>query len=319
MAANVEWLNSNANRAYPLAEDASRKDTSGSVTLPNNFLVDLVFVVPADVDESYHVGSIQFSSSSLTLTVTAAGSGLPAGSVTIDVDAHQENGAYDIDGAPDFSDARGRAVFGNLENLRSYLPEGSYTFTAAAGKLEARAVRPDLRSLRYLQIQNQDGSISEPISGIIRLVPGNNIRLSVEPEETTTVVDPVTGDPVTVVSTPAGIRIDAISDPDFNEECECESSFPKPDPILMINGVTGDENGEVFLEGENCIEFSSGGNSTITVDDTCAEPCCGCPELEFITQNLVLLEDSINKLVARAEELATRQENFYNNVLASLM
>jgi hypothetical protein len=318
VAANVEWLNSNSNRSYPFAEDASRKDSTGSVELPNNFLVDLVFVVPADVGELFYVNSIQFSSSSLTVGISAIG-GTAAGAITIDVDAHIENAGYDIVGALDFEDARGRAVFGDLSNLRTTVPEGNYTFGSSSGKLEARTVRPDLRSLRFFRIQNPDGSISEAINGIVRLVPGNNIQITLEPEEITTVLDPVTGDPVEIVSTPAGIRIDAISDPDFVEECECESSFPKPDPIRMINGVTGDEDGELTMSGESCIVFSTGGESTVAVDDSCSQPCCGCPELEFITQNLILLEDSIDKLVARAEELATRQQNFYNDVLASLM
>ena len=103
-------------------------------------------------------------------------------------------------------------------------------------------------------------------------------------------------------------------------ECECESSYPKPDPIRMINGVLGDESGNITLDGgESCIEFAGGGEATVEVTDTCAQPCCGCPELEFITQNLILLEDSINKLYARAEDLAIRQEDFYNTVLGTLM
>lgn len=318
MAANVEWLNSNANRSYPFAEDASRTDGSNSVTLPNNFLVDMVFVVPTDVSETYYVSSIQFSASNLALGISAS-DGTAAGTAEVDVDAHVENAAYDITGAVDLEDARGRVVFGDLSNLRTFVPEGSYTFTNATGKLETRVVRPDLRSLRFLRVQNPDGSISEAINGIVRLVPGNNIRITVQPEEITTVLDPVTGDPVSQVTTPAGIRIDAIADPEFVEECECESSFPKPDPIRMVNGVTADENGELTLSGESCIVFSAGGESTVAVDDSCSQPCCGCPELEFITQNLILLEDSIDKLVARAEELATRQQNFYNDVLASLM
>lgn len=320
MPSNVEWLNQNSNRAFPFREDASRKDTAGGITLPNNFLVDMVFVVPADVDETYHVSSVQVSAGKVTVVIAAATAAVSAGSVTVDLSVHSENDAYDINGASDFTDARGRAVFGDLSNLGTVLPDGLYLFSSSAGALESRVVRPDIRSVRSLQILDAAGALSDPISGIVRLVPGNNIRLSFQPEETTDIIDPITGDPVTVVSKPAGIRIDAICDPDFSEECECESSYPKPDPIRMINGVTGDENGEVTLDGgESCITFNGGGSATIEVLDTCSQPCCGCPELEFITQNLILLEDSINKLVSRADELASRQEDFYNTVLGSLM
>ena len=43
---NVDWLNANSQRDYPLADSSSLKDTSGAITLPRDFLVDLVLSVP---------------------------------------------------------------------------------------------------------------------------------------------------------------------------------------------------------------------------------------------------------------------------------
>jgi hypothetical protein len=171
-----------------------------------------------------------------------------------------------------------------------------------------------------VQVFDPSGAISEQISGTVRFIPGANIQLAYQPAEVADVPDPVTGDPVPTVITPAGIRISAVNNPDYDEECACESTYPQPDPIRMINGVTGDESGELLIEAlESCLTIGAGGSNVITMQDTCAQPCCGCPELEFITQQLIILEDSIKKLENRADELETRQQNFFNNVLGSLL
>jgi hypothetical protein len=47
---NLEWLNHNAQRAYPLADDATGPDETGAFKLPDNFLVELDLPVHAGLN-----------------------------------------------------------------------------------------------------------------------------------------------------------------------------------------------------------------------------------------------------------------------------
>jgi hypothetical protein len=319
MPNNVEWLNENAGRAFPFREDSLLTDESSAITLPNFLFVDFIFVVPADVSAFFYLKTLAFVSGQIT-AVIANDSDIDVASITVDLDTHSPNDVYDVVGIGEFADARGRAAFGDLSDLGSFVPEGTYSFDSANVTLEDRVVRPDLRSVRSLQVFDLQGGLSDPISGVVRLVPGANIKLTVVPETVSLIPDPVTGTPVPVVTAPAGVRIDAIADPDFNEECDCETTFPQPPCIRMINGVPPDDTGEIILEPEDdCIQISPGGGNIVTIDDNCCQPCCGCKELEFITNNLLLAKETIRKLEDILDQTRTRQENFYNNVLGSLL
>jgi hypothetical protein len=320
MAQNIEWLNENSGRAYPFHEDTSRVDISGSATIPNHMITDLVVVVPADASDIFYVRSIQVGAGQLRLVIADAATSDVAAVGPIDLLTHNANDSYAVIGVGGYTDVQGRIAFGDLSDLTQFIGEGTYEFDAAAARLEDRAVRPDLRSLRFLQVFDPAGSLSDPISGTVRLIPGSNIQLAYVPPVVVDIPDAVTGDLVPTVITPAGIRIDAVNASDFDEECACESTFPQPDPIRMINGVTGDVAGKVLFESlEGCLQISSGGANVLTIQDNCCTPCCGCPELEFITQQLIILEDSIQKLERRAEDLNTRQQTFFTNVLGSLL
>ena len=61
MASGVftEWLNANASRNYPILENASRKDTSGNFTLPNDFLLSAQINFSRDyVDGKFYIKSV---------------------------------------------------------------------------------------------------------------------------------------------------------------------------------------------------------------------------------------------------------------------
>ena len=42
---NLEWLNHNSQRSYPLTERATKTDTTGSIQLPDSFIVGLYFPI----------------------------------------------------------------------------------------------------------------------------------------------------------------------------------------------------------------------------------------------------------------------------------
>jgi len=47
---STDWLNENSLRNYPLADDATGLDTTGSFTLPKDLLVDAIFPVDTSLN-----------------------------------------------------------------------------------------------------------------------------------------------------------------------------------------------------------------------------------------------------------------------------
>jgi hypothetical protein len=313
---NKGWLNENAARAYPFKEDISRTSSSG-VTIPNLLLVDLIFVVPGGLVNTYYLKTLLYGGDTLTL-VFADSSDITISSIVVDLTAHTTNQGYDLSGVGSFEDSRGRVVIGDTKDLFRVLPEGVHSFTADQTELESRTVRPDVRGIRYAQIVNADGDISDKIAGILRLTAGQNIQLVYVPPVIQDLPDPITGEPVPTVITPAGVRIDAIDGIDFNEECDCESALPALTPIQTINGVEPDNDGNIVIESSEACLTVNATSGTINLEDTCSTPCCGCTELEFITSNAGLLEATIVTLQSQMDQMSTRQLDFFTNVLETL-
>lgn len=298
---NLEWLNRNAQRAYPLRSDCTRTDATGILTIPDHLILDLVMVVPVTDSATYHLRSLMFSGQTLTMELADSDS-VTVGTVTINTTTHVTGSAYTILGQGDYSGSMGRVVFGRTDNLADWLAPGLYVFDAGATIFEARTVRPDLRALNSLRIVAADGSLSEPITGPIELIAGGNTRLTyIAPD----------GD------TPARIKVDAVDDPNYDEGCDCDDEVAPLPPIRTINNVGPDDQGNIGLVQGACTVITSEGNKVV-FGDTCTKPCCGCTELEFITERLTQLDAAEKQLEAIVAQLSSRSQEFYQNVLATL-
>ena len=117
-------------------------------------------------------------------------------------------------------------------------------------------------------------TLSDFIHGNVKLLQGSNIRL-------------------TYLAGLNAIRIDALDTTGFNQECACTDEYQLPTPIVRINGINAED---VIITGDGkCLEVTASGN-TIQIRDTCSQPCCGCPELEFLTTRLDLLQTVVSNL-----------------------
>lgn len=293
---NLEWLNMNAARAFPFREDTTRQDVNRLITIPDNLLVDFVMVAPSAADLDFiYVSKLLFSGTTLTLIISESGGAILT-SVTTSITAPQ-NTVYNLVGQGDFSDARGRIVFGELSMLADSLPEGVFEFAGEATKFESRCIRPDLRSVRMLKLVKADGSVVGPITGIVELVEGANVRLTY------------------TAGNPSRITISAIDGEGLTQECECDKTYAPPPPIRTINGVPGDSGGNMVVDGYDCVSVEMG-SAQLKLKDKCAKPCCGCTELEFITSNMQILEAGLVALEGRANLLEQNEINFHNTFLS---
>jgi hypothetical protein len=292
-----EWLNQNSYRAYPIREDCTRYavDEAGAqlpdVQIPNALFADLVLTV-AGTPTRYYISKVAYIGKFLSFEIMDQ-AGNPVITAAIPLASHVPFASYPLIGLGEYEDARGAVVIGDTSKLSQTLPEGSFEFSLVTAELEPSTVRPDLRGVRSLQ-GDYNGNVTSRLFGHVRLVAGDNIRLTLLPDEN-------------------AIRIDAIEAGGFSDECECVDDFTLP-CIKSINGIAIED---VRIVGDNCIEVTPSGNELV-LTDRCSQPCCGCIELEFLTKNMDLLEDQLSRLEGYADQMRERLVQFITNVLVSI-
>lgn len=285
---NLQFLDHNSQRAYPLYEGASRTDESGSFTIPDSLILALYLPVHAGLDvqpDKFFIRSVSIFSIGLNISIGYDdGTASPpiVASAVIPFSTHTENKSYALAGSGDFDDCVGKIVIGATDDLSS-LPPGQYLFTPAAGQLDTDCIRPVLRGVSAVVLVN-GSERSARLVGDLELVAGTNMRLT----------------PSTVNGV-SQIRLDAIDGEGLNDECVCEGDVSAP-CIKTINGIAPTPAGDFTLLGSNCINVDNTTNGLKFVD-TCSDPCCGCQELEAVTRDL-----------ERFGEAATTLTNFLNRL-----
>jgi hypothetical protein len=295
---NTEWLNENSLRNYPFRENARLipVDTDGAlladVRLPNYLVVDFVITMPGPTIPDVYLAQFARVGNLATFTFTDSND-IIVSTLAVDTNQHSKNDAYGIVGTGTYSDVRGRVVLGDLNTLFTDLAEGLFNFTQADAAFEAAVVRPDLRGVRSLQV-DQGGALSDYLFGHVKLVEGTNIRLTHLPEYN-------------------AIRIDAINGAGLNQECDCDDPL-EDQCVTQLNGIPLDD---LEIIGDGCVKVQVSGN-TIVISDTCSEPCCGCPELEFLTENLKVLSATVSTLETYAHELSAKIHQFVTSFVLTV-
>jgi len=295
---DLEWLNANASRAYPLSESATKQDTTESFELPDDFLVDLMLPVHAGSapdPSKFHVSGVTVFNDGVT--VSFAYDGTTFGSVSIAFSGFERNSAYFLNGTGDFYDTVGKIIVGSLDTIRN--SSGSFSFNLAGGRLEPAVIRPHIRGVSALYVQNGD-DLSEAIQGDVALQPGANFAISI-----------ITG----VGGAPDRIVLSAISGEGLNEECDCGENRSLPD-IKTINAIGPDDAGNFTLEGDDCLTLTPITNG-LKMEDECSKPCCGCDELNVVLTAMEQVLTQVNSLENLASRLETAFDAMQTNLLAS--
>lgn len=294
---NLEFLNHNSQRNYPLALSASRQDLTLSLQIPNDFLVSADIAIHPTIGmetTNFFIRQLGIHSSGIQITVAYDNNGLPIDVATAAIPRNSElYSTHLLSGVAGFESVVGSLVIGKLDAIYAQ-PAGLFNFDIAGSRFESNVVRPMIRGISSLRISNAAGTTSRDFFGIIELVAGSNIQLS---------------------SSQAGsvsqIIISAISGEGTIESCVCEGEAASLPCIKTINGVAADPQGNVTLQGDNCITVTptTGG---LKLTDACCQPCCGCEELEAITRDLerfnqqrTTFETYVNQLSAEIGRMRT--------------
>ena len=293
---NVEWLNQNAQRRYPLHDDVTAKDVTGTFTLPNDFLVDLIWPVHADpsIDPTlFHVLSVGVFGTGVTLSLGYNGS--PIGSATIDAATFSTNQTFLIHGTGVFFDTVGKVVLGSLETILNHA--GLFIFDTVGARLSPTVVKPDIRGVSALYVQNGD-ELSAAIQDDVIIQAGTRMLINLVQ---------VPGEPT------ARLVFNAIDGLNLNESCACNTNSTAP-CIKTINGISPDDGGNFTLNEDECLKLDSIANG-LQLHDDCAKPCCGCDELKVIQQTLEFVVQQVTSLENLAYRLETAVQTTQVNLL----
>lgn len=232
---NLEWLNHNASRNYPLTAGSTRKDLTGTFEIPDDFLVGLYLTVPAGtaIDPGgFHIYKIGAFASGYSVTIGYNGE--PVASALIAEASHVKGYYYTLGGLGNYTETTGHVVIWDLGNI-SKQPAGQFEFDNDGALLEVDCIRPDIRGVTSVAIQN--GSVvSEPFYGHIVFQAGANVRII--PTE-------VDGNTV--------FTIDAIEGEGLIEECDCLGDDAAT-PIYTINGIQPTPDGDFRILGGDCLD-----------------------------------------------------------------
>jgi hypothetical protein len=304
MLLNNEWGNANEARSYPLAADATKLDITGGFAVPDDFIIGVYLPINAGLNVQpgkFFIRSLGVFSAGFRITVAyddGTDSPPTVATAVIPRATHQEFDTYSLSGQGDFADSVGQIVIGRLGTILKS-PPGEYFFTLAGSRLEADAIQPMIQYVSGLVLVNGNNR-SKRLVGDIELVAGNNMRF--------TVSDADTAQPK--------IRVDAIAGEGLNESCVCDEVSGIP--IKTINGIAPAANGNFTLLGGTCVEISAITNGLKLVD-ICSAPCCDCPELAALTDELKFFGSEARTTQNFINRLTSEVDNMLNVILGSTL
>ena len=295
----IDWYNQNLLRKYPLTDDSTTQDSSTSIRLPDDFIVDFSLSIAnfQSYDPAkFYISGVSIFGPGVVLTISYD-AGTVVGSVSISKAQHTVYQSYLFVGTGSFSDVFGVITIGSLDTLSTIA--GSYTFALTDARFVPTTIKPDVKGITSLTVDNTGGEVFGPLTGDVILTAGTNIHLE------------VSGQTVT---------INAVSGANLNQSCDCEGSddITLGDPIRTINGIPP-VNGDMTVNGTGCLSVNSLTNG-LELEDTCADPCCDSRELEEIQAKINQLNIDIRTqlfLMQRLETNLTQLDSLADAIAAT--
>lgn len=283
---HIEWLNENAQRSYPLREDATcLLSKELNLRLPNYVIVDFVAVIPYELIETcrLYIHTVTYVGNILSFIIRDQNQDLVT-TITIDLQNHIANKTYTFYGIDKYSAVVGKIVIGDVGVLGSRLKKdiipGQYECSLLDTEFEPTTIRPSLKFLHSLSVENR-GERSPPLYGAVTLIAGENVEFVYDAPTNT----------VTINVRP----IDRLK-----EDCPCEDGATA---IQSINGLSQ----TISFVGDECLSIEpDAANNVLRFKNICSHPCCGCTELEFVKTQLSIAEASANNLLSYANLLNSR-------------
>lgn len=281
---NLEYLNLNSFRSYPIKEGMSRTSVDNLFVIPNDLIVDCVLSASSDVTKRFYISRVSSLISQVIIDISDS-SDTFVGNFVIDVASHTLYQQYNLLPGNLYSGANGRLVVGSLTNLQQQ-PSGIFLFTLATAELEARVSVPTQSGISQVTFKNISGD-EFSVTGNVNIQARVNLKFTYEAGTNT-------------------VWVDAGEDLGLNRLCTAEEI-----PITTINGVSPDEYGNFILDFSDCLTITVlPSNDGLLLNDVCCKPCIGCEEIGTLTDRVVALETDLLTLRTYYVDLNQMYENF---------
>lgn len=285
---NLDFLNANTLRNFPLKEGVSKMDDSGMFIIPDDLLVDLVVSASSDPSLRVRISKLINKPDVIELEIAPYTSSDPIGTFIIPTTSHQRYTTYYLTPSIFYTGATGKLVVGELVTTRA-LAFGTFTFAAASTEVEARTVIPGLSTISRFVFKNADAS-SFSVTGDVTIVAQTNTKFRM--------VDSTT------------VAIDAGDNLGLNTACGDDRPCLK-----LINNIPPDVNGNFWLTVSDCASLtplSVGILKGLNLSDTCCKPCLSCNEIGDLTERLMQLESDLLSIRNHYNDVALLTQQFGN-------
>jgi len=304
---NLSWFQFNQSRKFPLLHDCTGRSRDGHFTIPDDLLVGLYLSYSVGTGYGdpggFYIGRIVYFESGLTIAIhyqeQGTSTNLLVAETTLDFASIQRTVSLLGYGG---GFLYGTLVFGETHGLASQ-PVGVWEFDRAAAVIDPFCLRPTAQELSALYVQNQGKTVG-PFYGNVTLSAGPRIHLTVRSAGNLLrcLEPPLSGTGTEVV-------IDSQEDDTMGTNGSC---------IHTLGGVPPDEYGNITILGRSCLNITTQPDqSTIFLDDTCAEPCCSCKELAPVQEKIEELTRSVMSLESHLATLSL-QADFLGQLIPSV-
>lgn len=265
---NLDFLNTNTLRNYPIKEGQTRVSENGVFTIPNDFMVDMQLAATYDPTKRFYISKISNFDDNISIEVSDHNN-LLVGSFFITTNNHWQYKDYFLSPTEVYKGANGVLTITNLKSIRA-APSGTFTFDLSASELEARVSVPAQKSVNRIAFINVNGDTFYA-TGDVKIVARTNIRFKLDEED----------DNMIIVDVGDGLGL--------NTECDNPKRC-----IKTINGIPPDEDSNFTLDFSDCATLTPiPANTGLLLEDICCKPCMGCNDIEELTTRLMSTENGL--------------------------
>ena len=265
---NLDFLNTNSLRNYPIKEGKTRTSTNGVFVIPNDFAVDMQIAASYDATKRFYISKLSNFDDSISIEISDNNDVL-VGSFLIVADNHWQYKDYFLTPTEVYKGSTGILTVTNLKSIKA-APSGTFTFDMSTTELEARVSVPAQKSVNRIAFINTNGDVFYT-TGDVKIVARTNLRFKVDEEDDNMII------------------IDAGDGLGLNTECDNPRKC-----IKTINGIPPDEDYNFTLDFSDCATLTPiPANTGLLLEDICCKPCMGCNDIEELTTRLMTTENGL--------------------------
>lgn len=292
-----EWLDQNQHRVFPMADNMSTTDITGSYVIPTSFMVDIFLCVPPGYNTSkFYVQSIVARRYSSDVTI-----GYNDGTTNVIVGHFRDipfdqplNTAYTFEPETQTGNTaraleliNGILVVGTLEELLKQ--PGQWTFDVAETALLNTRVTEGLAGVTSIAVGN------DIFTGNIALKEGAGITI-------TPTYDTANSQTIISIAADLGALEDLPIPLTSDASIIANLTQMYGQPITTINGIEPASNGNFVLKAADCTKITTLTNG-ISIENPCSVPCC---EKEVL--------DDVYESIAQINQRYARLEGYYQSI-----